>query len=345
MSVVSTGKAPTVLVTGATGFLGSRLVEKLLWKGYRVRALARKTSRIDHLKGLEVDICYGDVADLSSLENAFKEINFVVHAAADTKGDKIKGLQTSIDGTQNIVSLSKKYNISKLVYISSCSVYGVSELGQGQIVDENSTMEKHSEKRGIYSEAKVKTERILIDTSKNKNIPFVCLRPGTILGEGGHIFTPMMGFSLGKKLFAIIGNGQFILPLVYIDNLVEAIILALGNKNSTGQIYNVVDFDRVTKKEYVNTLLRKLYPKAIFLYLPYSLLYIIAFFQEIIFGLLKRQPYFTRYRLISSQRSVVYDSSKIKRYLDWNPATTLREAIGKVLTYEQTRANNKLHKA
>ena len=118
--------------------------------------------------------------------------------------------------------MSKKYNIDKLIYISSCSVYGVSELRKDQVVDENAPLERHPEKRGFYSEAKLKAEKLLLDTAKEENVPFVCLRPGTIFGHGGEVYTSMMGFSMGNKLFVIIGNGQICIPLVYIDNLVDA---------------------------------------------------------------------------------------------------------------------------
>ena len=345
MNVVTSGKTPFVLVTGSTGFLGLRLVEALSDKGYRVRALVRKTSNIEKLKKLNVEICYGDVGDPVSLEPAFVDINFVVHAAADTRGDTIESLNATINGTQNIVSLSKKYKIDKLIYISSCSVYEVSEFRKDQVVEENAPLERHPEKRGFYSEAKLKAEKLVLDTATQENIPFVCLRPGTIFGERGDIFTPMMGFSLGTKLFIIIDNGNFILPLIYIDNLVDAIILAVGSSNSAGQTYNVIDPDSISKREYVDMLLRKLYPKATFLYFPYSVLHMIVHIQEIMLALVKKKPFLTRYRLISSQQNIVYDSSKIRKELGWNPAMNLRDAIEKVIAYEKNKANTGLHSA
>jgi len=340
VSVDASRNPPFVLVTGGTGFLGFRIVQALIDKGYRVRALARKTSKTEHLKKLSVEICYGDMTDQATLEPAFVDIDFVVHTAADTRGDTIESLNATINGTQNIVSLSKKYKIDKLIYISSCSVYGVSEFRKGQAVEENAPLERHPEKRGFYSEAKLKAEKLVLDSATQENIPFVCLRPGTIFGERGEIFTPMMGFSLGTELFIIIDNRNFVLPLVYIDNLVDAIILAVGSSNSTGKTYNVIDSDRITKREYVDALLRKLYPKATFLYFPYSVLHMIVHLQEIMLALVKKKPFLTRYRLISSQQNIVYDSSKIRKELGWEPSISLREAIGKVLEYEKAKKNN-----
>lgn len=339
MNNTSSSKPPFVLVIGSTGFLGSRLVEMLLDKGYRVRAMARKTSNIDKLKRLNVGICYGDINDPVSLESAFDGINFVVHAAAETKNDTSESLKVAMSGVRNIVSLSKRYNVDNLVYISSCSVYGVSELTEGQVVDEGAPLEKRPEKRGFYSEAKLKAEILLADMAVREHVPFTCLRPGTIYGERGEIFTPMMGFSFGTRFFIIINNGDFILPLVYIDNLVEAIILAIANAHDAGQTYNVIDSDRITKKEYVNILLRKLYPKAVFMYFPYLALYGITYLQEVICTLTRRKPFLTRYRLVSSQRNIVYDSSKIRKELGWNPSITFREAVSSVAEYEKAKRN------
>jgi len=328
-----------VLVTGSTGFLGSKTVETLINKGYHVRALARKTSKTEYLKKLNVEICYGDVADYESLERAFENMNCVVHAAADTKNDSMQSLKTTMRGAQNVISLSKKYGINKLVYISSCSVYGVSDLRKDQIVDENAPLERYPEKRGFYSEAKLKAEQLVLETSRTENVPVVCLRPGTIYGPGGKVYTPIMGFSMGNRFFVNIGNGTSVLPLVYIDNVVEAIMLALANDKSTGQIYNVVDPERITKKEYTELLLKRLYPNATFCYFPYSLLYVFVFLQETLTRLLGRKPFLTRYRLISSQRNIIYDSTKIKKELNWNPPISLQEALDQILTYESRKTH------
>src|SRR4030042_6357996 len=101
----------------------------------------------------------------------------------------------------------------------------------------------------------------------------------------------MIGFSFGQKLFAIIGPGKFILPLVYIDNLIEAIIEAMNNEVSTGNIYNVVNADKLTKKQYIEGLLKKLYPDAHYIYMPYGIIRTTVFLQEIMFRILKRKPF------------------------------------------------------
>ena len=324
-----------ILVTGATGFLGSRLVEVLIQRGYRVRALARKSSSIDRLIKLGVEIFFGDVGSKASMKPAFEGVDVVIHAAADTAGNEEDGEVSTIQGTTNIIDLCSDYKIKKLVYISSCSVYGVADYKKGELVTEDSSLERFPEKRGYYSDAKLKADQAIANAMNKDKFSIVNLRPGTIFGPGGEVFTPMMGFSLGTRLFGIIGNGDFVLPLVYIDNLVDAIITAIEKEESNGKIYNVVDSDNLTKKQYIENFIKKLYPKAKCFYIPYSLFYLIVFFQEILTRMLKRKPFLTRYRLASSQKNILYDSTKIQRDLNWNPPVTTQQAINNVIQYEK----------
>jgi len=328
---------PKILVTGAGGFLGTRLIEMLVEKGYPVRALVRKLSDTRKLKELGVEIFFGDVGSLESVRPAFAGIEVVVHAAADTAGDEQDSERSTIQGTRNIIEAAREVQAKKMVYISSCSVYGVADYKTGEVVTEESALERFSERRGYYSHGKLKAEEIVIQTMREATLPIVCLRPGTIFGPGGEIYTPMMGFSLGTKLFAVIGNGKFALPLVYIDNLVQAILLAIKKNDGIGRTYNVVDPGSMTKKEYVDGLLRRRYPQAKVFYFPYFLLNTMVFSQEVLMKLLKRNPFLTRYRLISSQRSIRYDSSKIKNELGWDAKITSKEAFNRILAFEMAK--------
>jgi nucleoside-diphosphate-sugar epimerase/predicted dehydrogenase len=327
-----------VLVTGGTGFLGNRLIQRLIADGYPVRVLARKLSKIDNLKKLGVEIFFGDVADRVSLSEAFSGIDLVIHAAADTAGNAKAGELSTIQGTKNVIELCKQFAVKKLVYISSCSVYGVADYKEGDLVTEESSLERFPELRGHYSLAKLKAEQLITEAMADGQLPVVCLRPGTYFGPGGDIFTPMMGLSAGRKLFAIIGRGDFVLPLVSIDNLVDAIVAVMQKNESNGRIYNIVDNDLPTKKQYVESFMKKLYPKAKYLYIPYTVFYGMVYLQEIMVRLLKRNPFLTRYRLVSSQKKISYDSSRIRNELKWTPPSTMSETYEKVIAYEWNKA-------
>jgi len=327
-----------VLVTGGTGFLGNALIRRLINEGYPVRVLARKLSKIEHLKALGVEIFFGDVADSESLTAAFQGIDLVLHAAADTAGSSKAGELSTIQGTRNVIDFCRQFKVKKLIYISSCSVYGVADYKQGHVVTEESALERFPERRGHYSLAKLKAEQLVTEAIKEKRLPIVCLRPGTYFGPGGDIFTPMMGFAVSHKLFIIIGKGDFSLPLVSIDNLVDAIIMVMQKSEGIGKVYNVVDSNPPTKKQYVESFLKKLYPNAKYIYLPYFMFYGIVYLQEIMINMLKRSPFLTRYRLVSSQKKISYDSSRIRNELKWTPPATMQDAYEKVIHYERNKA-------
>jgi nucleoside-diphosphate-sugar epimerase len=326
-----------ILVTGGTGFLGKRIVEVLVEKGYPVRVLARKLSKTEALKEMGVEIFFGDVADQASLKDAFEGVDVVIHAAAGTSGSKKDSESGTIHGTQNVLRLCRESGIKKLIYISSCSVYGVADYKTGQVATEESPRERFPEKRGNYSASKQKAEELVMETMKSASFPVVILRPGTIYGPGGEIYTPMMGFSLKKKAFVVIGMGAFELPFVYIDNLIDAIIQSIQQPEANNQIFNVVDTEKVTKKQYIEKVVKKVYHGSPVIYFPYSVLYSITWLQEGLCGLLKKAPFLTRYRLVSSQRNIRYDNSRITDRLHWSPRVSFNEAAAKIIDHERTK--------
>jgi len=323
-----------VLVTGASGFLGSRTVEILSERGFSVRALVRNTSRIGNLKRPGVEIFFGDVSDISTLKPAFEGIDFVVHTAADTSGTREGAQRVTIGGTRKIFDLCTKFPVQKLIYISSCSVYGLTDCRDGQIIDENGPLERYPERRGIYSWSKIEAEKLVRDYMNKGRVPVVCLRPGTIYGPGGKCFTPMMGFSFGNTLFVVIGPRNLVLPLVYIDNLIDAIVLAIQKDESVGNIYNVIDMGNPTKQLYVASLVKRLYPEATDVYLPLALLTIVISVHALCWRWLGRNPVVTRYQLISSQKAVRFVSDKITRELGWARRFSYGKAVDTIIQYE-----------
>jgi 2-alkyl-3-oxoalkanoate reductase len=332
--VKHTGK---VLVTGGSGFLGRKLIELLIAEGYPVRALVRKLSDAEPLKKLGVEIFWGDVADKKSLEEAFCGVHVVVHAAAGTSGTVQDCERGTIQGTQNILALSETMKIRKLVYISSCSVYGVADYRNNQLVTEESALERFPERRGSYSASKQQAEQLVAQAIEKKKFPIVILRPGTIFGPGGQLFTPMLGFDLMGKAFVVIGNGKFVLPFAYVDNVAEAVIESIRNKNADNQTFNVIDQERIDKKEYMRQVIRAVHPTARFIYFPYGLLYLVVWSQEFLFKKMGRNPILTRYRLTSSQKPIIYDNSKIRTVLGWKPRVSMSEAVDRMVRFENDR--------
>lgn len=327
-----------ILVTGGTGFLGKRLTERLVVEGYPVRVFVRRLSNIEPLERLGVDIVLGDLADKTSVDRALKGIDVIIHAAAATRGGKADYENGNVLGTRHVLDLSKNNGVRKLVYISSCSVYGVADYKTNQVVTEESSLERFPWLRGDYSASKQRAELLVTDATKSGDFPIVILRPGTIYGPDGENYTPMMGLSLAHRIFLVFGSGTVELPLVYIDNLIDAILWSVRSASANNQTFNVVDTARVTKKQYMEKLIKKLYPKSRTVYLPYSLLYCLTWLQEKAFGLVRRTPLLTTYRLTSSQRQIKYDASKIRSTIGWQPRLTFDQAVAEIVSRKGTRS-------
>jgi 2-alkyl-3-oxoalkanoate reductase len=194
-------KMKSVLVTGASGFLGKFIVRELVKQNYQVRALIRNTSNIHNIQHLDIDFYYGDISDSSSIGRSFDGVDYVIHAAADNSQTKKGARNVTVGGTRNVLDLCLQNQIKKLVYISSCSVYDTFECLDGDILDENSPTERFPECRGLYSWSKLEAEKLVLDIMANGKLDIVCLRPGTIYGPGGEVFTPMLGYSFQKQGF------------------------------------------------------------------------------------------------------------------------------------------------
>lgn len=320
-----------VLVTGASGFLGRHLVARLVAQGCQVRALVRSRLKVKSLTAAGAETVVGDVTDLASLRPVFAGVDGVVHAAADTSGTWEGVARATIDGTRNMLELCDEFRVSRLVYISSCAVYGLAGFAEGEVVAETAALESRPEIRGSYSWGKCEAEKLVRDAMEQATSELVCLRPGMLYGPGGDCYPPMLGFSLADRLFLVIDNGRLGLPLVHVDNLVEAIWLALVKPAAGGKIYNVVDPELVDKRRYMDHLVRKLNPGARCLYLPYRWVFGLTRVQERLFSLLRRKPLLSCYRLQVSQQPIIYDTSRICRELGWRPLTGFDAAVRQLL--------------
>ena len=301
-----------VLVTGATGFLGSRLTRRLIEEGYAVRALVRMRSDLRLLKNLGVDLAFGDLGDGPAVNASVLGIDIVVHAGAGTSGSAKDSETATILGTRNVLDACRQHAVRKLVYISTCNVYETAGYAENEVVTEDAQLERFPMRRGHYTAAKLRAEALVIEAMARDCCPAVVLRPGTLFGPGGAIFTRMMGVSFARRLFVVFGDGESELPLVHVDNAVDAIVECVRNRAADGQVFNVVDRDSFTKKMYMERIVKPLYPKAMVVYCPMPLLRALTWVQEKMFAAVGKRPLLTGYQLASSQNKIRYAMSKIE---------------------------------
>ncbi|MBF0274708.1 MAG: NAD-dependent epimerase/dehydratase family protein [Nitrospinae bacterium] len=218
-----------ILVTGASGHLGFHLVQLLLKENHEVCCFVRKTSFIEHLKKLPVEICYGDLFDKDSLHKALGGVTKIFHTGAVfnlSPTDNNNIVKTAVMGVENLFSVIKEnypLQIERIVYTSSVETIGVSNNKDKPLNEENYVEDfKHP-----YCEAKNRAEKLALKLAEENNVELVICNPSTIIGENDFRITPsnQMILSLASNVFPIyVDSGQ---NLVHVEDVAMGHILAM----------------------------------------------------------------------------------------------------------------------
>ncbi|MBI4822992.1 MAG: NAD-dependent epimerase/dehydratase family protein [Nitrospirae bacterium] len=306
-----------VLVTGATGFIGSHLVEELLRRDYEVTCLVRKTSNLQWLDGLDITLLYGDCEDRESLFSAVKGQELILHLAGLTKAKKARDFfRINTLGTENLVSVvaQAEPNIRKFVFLSSLAAVGPSR--NGKPVNEDTLPQPVSE----YGRSKLQAEEAVL---KFKNhLPVTIIRPPAVYGPRDkdlYVFYRM----LKKGIFPYWGMCYY--SLIYVDDLVKAITEIGVSTDTYGETYFVSDGNIYSNVDIANAISQAVGSRPIRLRIPNRFLPIIAS----IGGILSRK---TGIINIDKIKEICYprwvcDSSKANMKFGFLPKTKIKEGI------------------
>jgi nucleoside-diphosphate-sugar epimerase len=229
--------------------------------------------------------------------------------------------------------------VRKLVYISTCNVYELASYVEHQVVTEEAQLERFPVRRGHYSSAKLRAEALVTEAMKRGSCPTVVLRPGTLYGPGAEVYTGIIGFSFARRIFVVFGDGSSELPLVHVDNAVDAIVECITNGAADNQVFNVVDCGPVTKRMYMERVVQALHPRAIVIYCPMSLLLALTWLQEKLVAILGKQSPLTVYRVMSSQKRVRYSTSNIENVIGWRSRMGFEQGVEQLMRDDGRTAN------
>jgi nucleoside-diphosphate-sugar epimerase len=278
----------SVLITGANGFVGSRLCRLFTEKGYHVIAGVRKTADLSLLEGIEVEYRYGDVTDQESLPAMVTGVDYIIHNAGVVKAKKAETFyNVNEKGTISLVDATIKHNpnIKKLIYISSLAAAGPAL--EGKPVTESDEPHPISE----YGKSKLAAEASLMPYFEK--IPIVILRPSGVYGPGDkEIFT--FFDSVNKGLKAIVGNPDRRIQIVHVDDLCRGVLMALEKATKTGKASFIAEQQSYSMRELVNILGESSGRKCMTLHIPGGIFKIIAFISEFLFKLVGATPMLTR---------------------------------------------------
>jgi nucleoside-diphosphate-sugar epimerase len=237
----------TAVVTGATGFIGGRLAQTLLDRGDRIRALVRDPERAVELRDRGAELVRGDLTQPATLRDALEGADRVYHCAGLVgdwlKRDEIR--RVNVEGTRSLLDACAAAGVARVLYLSSLAVLGTRH---HHGTAESAPYEKTGD---AYSDAKIESEQVARSFAERGAVETVILRPGFVYGPGDRQFLPRLVASLEEGKFVFVGDGTKLLNLIYVDDFVQAVLLAAANEEAAGQVYNLTDGTQTSLREFV----------------------------------------------------------------------------------------------
>jgi nucleoside-diphosphate-sugar epimerase len=331
------GKDDFILVTGAGGFIGSRVVETLLRGGFRkVRCLVRSEQRALQLEknleiyrqGAQIEVLCGNLLSKTDCTSAVEDVSVVYHLAAGAGEKSVPdAFLNSVVTTRNLLdALTQQNRLKRFVNISSIAVYDVAS-NKGKLLNESSRTEPEPHICcDAYEFAKIKQDELVFEYTRKFAIPVVTIRPGYVYGPG----RPAISGRVGIRTFGpfIHLGGPNLIPLSYVDNCADAIVLAGLTAGIDGEVINIIDDDIPSSRQFLR-LYKKRVKRFKSLYLPHLMSYLLSWLWESYSTWSEGQlpPTFNRKRWYRYWKETRYSNLKAKELLGWAPAVSMTQGL------------------
>ncbi len=339
------GEADTILVTGAAGFIGSRVVASLLRMGFtRVRCLVRPSSNADSLKpngsaapDPRLEIVRGNLLSKDDCRRITQGAKVILHLAAG-RGEKsyADAYMNSVVATRNLLDAAvADGGIRRFVCVSSFVVYSTRGLKRMGTLDETCSLEDQPHLTGeAYCYAKAMQEDIVREYGARHGLPFVLVRPGVVYGPGNKGLTGRVGIGT-FGLFLHLG-GRNPIPLTFVENCADAIVLAGLVQGVDSEAFNVVDDNPPTSRTLLGLYKRNV-RRFRSLYVPYPVGYFLSYLWEKYSERSEGQipMAFNRRKWINYWKGCHYSNDKLKKLLGWQQRVPFQEGIQKYFEFQK----------
>jgi nucleoside-diphosphate-sugar epimerase len=320
----------TALVTGATGFVGSHVVDALLGRGEIVRALVRDPKKAPALEGRGVQVVVGNLLDRQALAAAVERADSIYHCAAAGADSSKKAIyETNLGGVRQLCEAMQHARAGRLVLVSGINVLGMRN-------HDRATEDLPYVRSGDpAADVKIEAEQAAMGFYRQGKIDLAIVRPGLIYGPGDGHNLPKLVDSIRRGKFAFIGSCDNVVPIVHVRDVAEALLLAGRARAASGNIYHITDGSRTTIGELVNLIADALDCRRPTRVLPYFIPYLacIAFELRARLGPMLIEPPITRaaLRLLGTSRFV--DIRRARLQLGYAPSISCRDGIPDTLRW------------
>ncbi|HLG59269.1 MAG TPA: NAD(P)-dependent oxidoreductase [Vicinamibacterales bacterium] len=318
-----------VLVTGAGGFIGTRVVHTLLEYGFRrIRCFVRPSSNLSRLKAVTaahgsdaaIEIIEGNLLRREDCVRAAEGTAVMFHLAAGIDKSFAGCFMNSVITTRNLLDAAVAAGaLKRFVNVSSFAVYSNLRMGRGSMLDETAPLETEPTRRhDPYGYGKLKQEQLVQQYHKTFGVPYVILRPGAVYGPGKSNLSGRIGIDTFGVFLHMGGSNR--IPLTYVDNCAEAILLAGLVEGVDGQVFNVVDDELPTSRKFLR-LYKQHVRRFTSIPVPYPLAYFLSALWEDYSVRSQGQlpPSFNRRRCAAEWKGNRYPNDKLKQSVGWKP--------------------------
>jgi nucleoside-diphosphate-sugar epimerase len=320
------------VVTGATGLLGSHVVEQLVARGERVRAVVRSTSDTTFLDRLGVEHVEGDLGDVESLKRAVDGAGIVYHCAARVGDWGAWRLfqEQIIDATGRLLNACQSVGVGRVLHVSSIIVYGHPKVRE-DLFTEDEPFGQNPWPWDYYCRAKIEAEALC----RSYPGPLTIVRPSWIYGPRDRNTLPRVFKALAARRVVIIGRGDNLLNIIYAADVADGVIRAATHPGAIGRAYNMASEGEVTQRWFIDHLCDTLGLPHIRRRVPFWLAFYGGLLAEAVGKIirLRRPPHFTRYAVSLIGRSTRYSSARARQELGWTPKVGVVEGLRRTLEW------------
>ena len=319
---------PSVLLLGATGFIGQELVRQMVGKGRAVRILVRGVGKLsgDLLHPL-VEVVEGDCANSADLERALRGIACVVHLARAQVKTWSDYQQHEIGMTRLVAESALRAGVRRFLYTGTIDSYYAG--ARAGTIDERTPLDPQIHRRNLYARAKAESEKLLLDLHRNQGLPLVIFRPGIVIGRGGSPLHWGVGMWQHGAVCQVWGDGRNKLPLVLVEDVASALCAGTEVPNIEGESFNLVGDPCLSADEYLDELERAANLRLQRLHTPIARFYGVAMLKWMAKVLVRHpEPILPSYHDWESRtQKARFDCAKAKRVLGWQPASERTDLI------------------